>query len=378
MVMSDLDGDGYPELVLACEWGPVRVMRNEKGRFKEATRELGLEGYTGWWNGVSTGDFDGDGRMDIVASNWGQNTKYEHHRQQPLKLYYGNFSGSGDLSTIETWHDLIKGDQVPLRHLDLVAKSIPDLIARFPSHQSFAEASIGDVLGEGYKSAKSVSANWLETTVFLNRGGHFERRVLPMPAQLAPAFAICVADFDGDGRDDVFLSQNFFGVEPESSRHDAGRGLWLKGDGSGNFRAITGQESGVIIYGEQRGAALADFDRDGRVDLAVTQNGAETKLFRNMQGRAGIRVRLKGTAGNPSGIGSAVRLKYGSTFGPVREIHAGSGYWSQDSLVAVLGKRDEPGQLWVRWPGGAEVLYDLLKGVVEVEVRPSGELTQVR
>ena len=55
---------------------------------------------------------------------------------------------------------------------------------------------------------------------------------------------------DGDGKEDVFLSQNFFATLPEEWRHDAGRGLWLRGDGQGGFKAVSGQESGVAVYGE--------------------------------------------------------------------------------------------------------------------------------
>ena len=84
-VFSDLNGDGYPDLALACEWGSIRVFLNERGRFKEATEKLGLNQFKGWWNGVSTGDFDGDGRLDIVGSNWGRNSRYESHRAQPLR-----------------------------------------------------------------------------------------------------------------------------------------------------------------------------------------------------------------------------------------------------------------------------------------------------
>jgi len=62
---------------------------------------------------------------------------------------------------------------------------------------------------------------------------------------------------------------------------DAGRGLLLRGRGDGTLDAVPGQESGIAIYGEQRGCAAADFDGDGRPDLVVTQNGAETKLYRN-------------------------------------------------------------------------------------------------
>jgi hypothetical protein len=117
-----------------------------------------------------------------------------------------------------------------------------------------------------------LEANWLETTLFLNRGNRFEPRPLPLEAQFAPAFGVGVGDFDGDGHKDVFLAQNFFATHPDTSRHDAGRGLWLRGDGSGGFVPVSGQESGVNVYGEQRGCALADYDHDGWVDLVVTQN----------------------------------------------------------------------------------------------------------
>src|SRR5262249_25443892 len=161
----------------------------------------------------------------------------------------------------------------------------------------------------------------------------------------------CVGDMDGDGNEDIFLSQNFFATQPETPCNDAGRGLWLRGDGQGNFRAVNGQDSGVKVYGEQRGCALADFDEHGAVDVGVTETGPATKLYRNVGARFGLRVRLIGPETNPNAVGAALQLVFGGKTGAIRELHAGSGYWSQDSAVQVMSTPEVPTQIRVRWPG---------------------------
>jgi len=90
-----------------------------------------------------------------------------------------------------------------------------------------------------------------------------------------------------------------------------------------------------------------------------------------------LRVRLAGPPGNPTGIGATIRLQSGGRSGPAREIHGGSGYWSQDSAVQVLGLLPEPMQLWVRWPGGQTNTFDVPNGARAVEVQPEGKLRTV-
>ena len=131
--------------------------------------------------------------------------------------------------------------------------------------------------------------------------------------------------------------------------------------------------SGIRIYWDQRGAALADYDGDARVDLAVAQNGAATRLYRNEGGRPGLRVRLMGPEGNPDGIGSVIRVVYADGMGPAREVHGGSGYWSMDYAVQVLGLRSEPVELLVRWPGGSQSRIPVPQGAREITVRMSPE-----
>jgi len=373
-VWSDLDGDGFPELILACEWGPIRIFKNRAGKLREATAELGLDKYTGWWNGVSTGDIDGDSRMDIIAGNWGLNNAYRATPEQPLKLYYGDLAGRGTVDIIETEYDPVSKAVAPRRSLTALSVALPFLRERFPTHRAFSEATISSVLGDQQTRVRETEINTLASMIFFNRGNRFEAVALPREAQLAPVFSVNVGDFDGDGHEDIFLSENFFANQPETPRLDAGLGLWLQGDGTGKLRAVPGHESGVKVFGEQRGAALADFNEDGRVDLVVTQNGAATKLFQNVTAKPGLRVRLTGPPGNPTGAGAMMRLKFGPHFGPAREVHAGSGYWSQDSSIQVLGMPEPPTQLWVRWPGGSTIITDVPAGARAVTVDRKGAL----
>jgi hypothetical protein len=385
-VWSDLDGNGYPDLILACEWGPIRVFKNEHGHLHEITKELGLDKYTGWWRGVTTGDIDGDGRLDIIASNWGLNSDYQASSNQPVKMYYGDFSDRGTLDLIEAVYDPVRGVEVPRRMRDALANVYPPLVGRFPTHKAYSEATMDQILAVLPKPADQVEARTLASMVFFNRTNHFEAVELPYEAQIAPAFAVNVGDFDGDGNEDIFLSQNFFPLAPSAVimslhniedagyRQDAGRGLWLRGAGGGKLEAVPGQKSGILVYGEQRGAALCDFDGDGRVDLAVSQNGAETKLYQNVLGKPGLRVRLNGPLGNPDGIGATMRLVFGGQMGAAREIHGGSGYWSQDSVVQVMGCPEAPTQIWVRWPGGKTTTSPIPTGAKEITVDTDGKV----
>jgi hypothetical protein len=237
---------------------------------------------------------------------------------------------------------------------------------------------VKQLLGPAFPQARRIEVNTLTSMLFLNRTSYFDAVSLPFEAQLATAFAACVGDSNGDGHEDVFLSQNFFATHPRLPRCDAGLGLWLQGDGRGGFRAVPAAESGVRVYGEQRGAALADYDADGRVDLVVTQNGSATRLYRNVRAKPGLRVRLAGAPGNPAAVGAVVRLVTGDRLGPARELHAGSGYWSQDGAVTVLGSITLLTGLEVRWPGGKISHVQVPRGAAEIEVRQDGSVRSVR
>jgi len=359
---ADLNGDGAPDLVLAVEWGEIKVFMNDGGRFR-ATSLPGLAMLRSRWNGVATGDLDGDGRLDIVATSWGRNSDLRATPARPLYLYNYATERGGDVLVAR--RDDRTGHIAPLTSYGRLGLALPASAIRLRTFGTFADASITDVLGPRFNGATRLEATTLDHMLFLNRGDRFEARPLPDDAQLAPALGVVVADFNGDGAEDIVLGQNFFPTEIATPRYDAGSGLVLLGDGRG------GLSRGAVLdaYGDQRGVAWADFDRDGRLDLAVAQNGSRTRLYRGAGGSPGVRVRLVGGPTNPTVVGGQVRLRYGDRDGPVREVQSATGYWSQNSATQVLGRSGQPTAVWVRWPGGREQVVPLTPGQSEVVVR---------
>ena len=281
-VWADLDQDGWPDLVVAVEWGPIRCWHNRAGHgFEDWTETAGFaQAGTGWWRALAAVDLNGDGRPDIVAGNLGLNTRYRATPAHPARLYRGDLGGRGtfDLETFEE-----DGREYPWLTRPELAAMLPDLSRRFPRHDLYARATLAEVVGaDRLKAARVYAATEFRSGVFLSQpDGTYRFTPLPRIAQIAPIEYLVAADFDGDGLADLYAVQNSFAPVASVGRFDGGVGQLLRGDGRGGLEPVPPATSGLVVRGDAKAAVVLDIDHDGRPDLLIARRGARMIVYRN-------------------------------------------------------------------------------------------------
>lgn len=362
---SDADGDGWIDLLVAHEWGPVEFYRNEKGRLVEQTKEVGLAERTGWWNSLAGGDFDNDGDIDYIVGNVGLNTKYE----APALLYYGDVDGSGKKRILEAEFE---GEKCyPIRGLSCSSNAMPFLKKKTPKFHDFASATLSELYAGTINQAQKFEANTLESGILLNDGkGKFEFRVLPAMAHLSPVNGIAISDFDGDGSLDLFLAQNSHAPQVETGRMDGGNGALLRGNGDGSFSEVRADQSGLIVPGDAKAVVLTDLNSDVWPDLVVAMNGSEALAFEQAPpgGSKAMAVDLRGADARRIGAFLTMELNSGKKL--TKEVYAGGGYLSQSSINInfVVPEGEIARALIVRWGDGKLTRQEVGEGESKIKV----------
>ena len=277
----DYDHDGKLDLVVVGEWMPVRVFHQENGKFVDRTREAGLADTNGWWNSVQAVDLHGNGRPDLVLGNLGLNSYMRASRKEPARLYINDFShsGGGNLEQVLTFYK--NGVSYPVAGRDELVRKIPSLRSKYPSYSSFGASRVEDIFpAADLKSAQVREAYTFASAIARNNGnGTFTLEQMPVEAQVSPIYASLADDFDGDGRADLLVAGNFYGVTPLFGRYDASYGLMMRGSADGRLVPVDMDESNLVIEGQVRHLKTLKGPNGERL-IAVARNNDKLEILR--------------------------------------------------------------------------------------------------
>ena len=311
---------------------PTLYRNRGNGSFEDVTRPAGLFDPTSKGLGVAMLDYDGDGAMDLFVAN----------DTQPNRLFRNRGNG--------TFVDVAIGAGVAF------------------SEAGVARAGMGvdavDYDGSGRPSLIIGNFSNEMMSLYHNEGtGLFideaPRSAIGRTSLLTLTFGCFFFDYDLDGRPDVFAANGHVAddIERLQSRVTyAQRPHLFRNRGTAGFEAVDPAASGLRQAFVARGAAYADFDHDGDLDIFVTTNRGPARVFRNDSEHANrvLRVKTIGTSSNRDGIGARVELLLAGGSKPWQVVKTGSSYASQSELTLTFGLGSQTGASGIRvtWPNG--------------------------
>lgn len=241
-MFTDTDNDGWPDLVVAGEWMPITIFKNERGRF---TKSKTLK--TGWWYSLASGDFDNDGDVDFLAGNLGLNSFLQVRENEPVSIYAKDFDANGAIDPFISKYT--NGKEYPVHYRETMTGQIAGLRKLLRTYEEYGRMEMGQILDfMGRDEMIVYRADCFESSYVENLGnGEFALHPLPSEIQVSPINSISVTDLNNDGNLDFLAVGNSFSEETLTGFYDAGIGACALGNGDGTFTLIPPARSGFCV-----------------------------------------------------------------------------------------------------------------------------------
>ena len=281
---TDINRDGWPDLIVVGEWMPVKVFINNKGHLEDKTFLFGLEKTGGLWTRIVPGDLDGDGDTDFLLGNLAPNTQLHASEKEPMTLCVNDYMKNGVSVPVLCYY--IQGVSYPYPSLDELAESMPLLKKKFLRYGTYATATMKDIFSaDQLKGMKDLPVHTVKNCWLENRGnGEFKLRELPVTAQFSAIQGAVISDFTGKGSSEIFAAGNFYPFRVQLGREDAGKGILLRLDGKDHWVQMPSAFTGVVTDGDIRDM-IAVKTKSHNTLIIIAKNGGPVQVLKVNQSR---------------------------------------------------------------------------------------------
>jgi enediyne biosynthesis protein E4 len=324
---TDVDNDGWLDLMIAGHWMPITYLKNTNGRLISQTAEAGLSKTNGWWNSITGADIDNDGDIDYICGNNGTNTRFVASPEEPMAIHAVDYDGNGTIDPIMSMYD--HGLHQPIHRFNKVADQIPKIKREYLRVAKYAFCSLEDFLPvEMRQKAYKVETYEMRSGVFLNDNGRFRFQAFPNEAQISPIMGIQALDLNADPYVDLVIVGNLYDFDVENNFCDALKGLVMLGNEGQQWKPLTIAESGIDIPGDARALSAVLLGKNKQeLMLLATQNDGflDAYRFKNKM-QATFMLPGKGDTYAEIAIGAKKRKQ---------EFYIGSGFCSQSTPFVI-------------------------------------------
>ena len=420
--VGDYDNDGFDDLFVTA-LGQSRLFHNNRnGTFTDVNQKAGFTGPHELSTSAAWVDYDKDGRLDLVDGNYvqwtqesdlyctldGKNKSYctpESYKGTAARLWHNRGDGTFEDVTQKAGLGEPTSKTMGIAVLDYDNDGWPDLLFsndtqpnklyRNNGNGTFSEKGViagvafsedgvaragmgvdaADYDHSGYPSVMITNFSNQMLSLYHNEGKGLFVDEAPQSAigratLLTLGFGCFFFDYDLDGWPDIFIANGHIDPEIQKVQTNVKYAMpphLFRNLGKGKFEEVTSaMGSAFIVPRVGRGAAYADINNDGRLDLLLATNGGPVYLFRNEAEAAAaanrsLRIKLVGTKSNRDGIGAVARVTSGGDT-QTQMLRSGSSYLSSSELVLTfgLGQHEKADSIEIRWPSGQ---VDHLAGV---------------
>ena len=267
--ITDINQDGWPDLVSSGEWMPLSIWINSNGGFLNKTNEYGLSQTNGLWNTLLVKDLNGDQIPDIIGGNLGTNSFFK----PGMKLFLNDFDQNGTEEQIIC--QLINQKYYPIVDKDELISQLPNLKKKIVKYENYANASVEDLFSTTQLEEGQISElNTLKSAVFLSTAEGYISHELPSEIQYAPVYAIAQIDKGNPSKGVLFFGGNQFLVKPQFGRYDASKGWGI--DYSINQNKIAFETPKILgVNGQIRKLKIVNSQSRNQLLIGINDNEAK-------------------------------------------------------------------------------------------------------